>query len=248
MRHEASDFGSREIRNPKSEIRNARAGFTLIELLIVMGIIAILATMLLPAIFAVSQQSKSANADALLKRIAVALDVYSKNYQGYYPPDYLPGPGNPGGPASIINFEGRMAGSPPSYVKLTLTSAAYPCESLYYFLCHRFLTGEPLMKLKSTEAADVNENGLPEIVDPWGRPVLYNRPKFPACDNAYYNYAGNPRHNADSHDLYSVGPDGQTGANDLLPFSAKTMIDFHVKAMDNFNDGMGDDDIRNWTK
>ncbi len=229
------------LRTPHSTLRTARAGFTLIELLVVMGIIAILATMLLPTIFSVSQQSKIANTDALLKRLAVSLDVYFKSF-AYYPPDYLPTA------AQIINFDGRTTGSPPSYIKITLGGPAYCSETLYYFLCHRFLTGEPMLQLKASECADINENGIPEVVDAWARPILYNRPKFPACADTYYNFAGNPKHNAETFDLYSVGPDGQTGANDLLPFSVKTMADFHVKAMDNTNDGTGDDDLRNWTK
>ena len=227
-----------------------RAGYSLIELLIVIGIIATLAAMLLPAMFAVSQEGKITEAKSLLARIGVALDTYARLYT-YYPPDFIWDPSHvPPSPdaAAIYNFQGAKSSG--AYVKVTLTTPAYSPEALYYFLCHRFLSDEhPMLSLSgSRETTDTNDNGLPEVVDPWDRPFLYNRAKFPACEAAYYNANGNPRHNTDRFDLYSVGPDALTGDQALLPFSATTFTNFCTNAVNDNNDGNGDDDIRNWVR
>jgi len=226
--------------NPK---RPSPRGFTLIELLVVMGIIAVLASMLLPAMFAVSAEAKVSYTRGLISRIRLALDAYHKDF-AYYPPDYI----NQG--RAILDFQSELGPHEEGCTKRTITTPAYPAEALYYFLCHRALTDEhPLLTVKSgREAADSNANQLPEITDYWGRPILYNRPAFPACSDSFFNYAGNPKHNADSYDIYSVGADGQTGSNDVPEFSGNTFAQFFSKAMNEASDGEGDDDIQNWEK
>lgn len=240
-------------------------GFTLIEMLVVIGIIGILASMILPAMFAVSQEAKITRATMLLKRIEVALDLYSKSYV-HYPPDYIPQ--TYGGTDTLIyDLGGAREGSGPSSTlrKVKLANHVYPPEALYYFLCHRYISAEyPMLQLQSrSESLDVNGNGLPEIVDSWGRPYLYNRPAFPSCNNDYFNLTaitlggtpqavlGDPAHNTSTYDLYSVGPDGQTGSNDLPEYQHTkagdtSFLEFIKKAMDASSDGTGEDDIRNW--
>ena len=218
--------------------RTAR-GFTLIELLVVIGIIAALAAILLPAIRAVTRATRTSTTEALIQRLAIALDHYFKE-ESYFPPDYMPSD------AGFVNFRGTGYGA--------LATALSPPETLYYYLAHPQLTLQhPMLKLSRTETMDTNQNSFPEVVDPWGRPLLYNRPVFPGCADGYYNYAAtgvelDPAHNTGEYDLYSVGPDGQTGDDDLPSPGPTTLGEFCQKGMDNSNDGEGEDDVANWKK
>jgi len=65
---------------------NKRSGFTLIELLVVIAIITLLAGLLVPGIAAARRAAKRASSKALLRTIAVALQAYSADFSGYYPP------------------------------------------------------------------------------------------------------------------------------------------------------------------
>lgn len=65
--------------------RLERAGFTLIELLIVIAIIAILASMLLPALNKVRETSKRINCVNNLKQLSLVAFDYTDNHNGYFP-------------------------------------------------------------------------------------------------------------------------------------------------------------------
>jgi len=64
----------------------ARSGFTLIELLVVIAIIALLAAFLVPGIAAARRAAKRGSSKALLRSIGVALQAYSADFSGCYPP------------------------------------------------------------------------------------------------------------------------------------------------------------------
>lgn len=62
-----------------------RTGFTLIELMIVIAIIAILAAILLPVFAKVREKARSANCQANLKQIGLAITMYANDYDETLP-------------------------------------------------------------------------------------------------------------------------------------------------------------------
>ena len=246
-----------QIGNRKSEIAGPRQAFTLIELLVVMSIIAVLAAILLPAISAVGKAARVAAAESLIRRLDVAVNAYEKD-QGCFPPDYIPvGP----------KYYSFVLGADNKVTDWACTTAALPPETLHNYLCNPFLDwwqAKPICPYiqiqKEVETRDLSLNGLAEIVDPWGRPVLYSRGPFMGPVN--FNYAEPPSglHRPGFFDLYSVGPDGQTGwtgpppvnKTDLpdpgLNIPGKDLATFVQRAMDDDNDGTSADDISNFKR
>ena len=76
-------------------IKGISAAFTLIELLVVITIIAILASIALPAFTSVQQKGKQTKALSNAKQIALALRLYASDHDGTYPSTTLDASGNP---------------------------------------------------------------------------------------------------------------------------------------------------------
>src|SRR5436190_6246479 len=73
-------------RSTQMILRNRRRAFTLVELLVVIGIIAVLISVLLPTLAGVRRQANTLQCSSNMKQIATALIMYIQDNKGKLPP------------------------------------------------------------------------------------------------------------------------------------------------------------------
>ncbi len=66
----------------------ASRGFTLAELLVVIGIIAVLIALLMPALTTAREEAKRVQCLSNLRQMLIAVNIYADKFKGSYPPAY----------------------------------------------------------------------------------------------------------------------------------------------------------------
>jgi prepilin-type N-terminal cleavage/methylation domain-containing protein len=190
-----------------------RRAFTLIEMLVVIGIIAILAGIGLPAISAVRTRSQVSATEAFLDQLGLAIAQYKSDF-GDYPPSRLSrlGLGKGNGANEGIECLVRC---------VTTTAKSGP----YIEFAAERLGNTDSDKLS---ALGVDNPDLVEIVDPWGNPLAY-------VHNADYDRGSTVKlavggtetvaaakgdtgqfEGLTTYQLWSAGPDGEVDTDDDL--------------------------------
>ena len=181
-------------------------GFTLVELLVVIAIVGILASFLLPVLGKVRMEAKKATTAVMLSNLQVALSDYHRDF-GLYPPE-IGAPVVNCAEALYYYLVGSDFDSPKADFGKSIRNKRQYCKAYFDF--------------KKEYLADYNRNNYYEAVDAWGQPWMYIRGMImgkPATGSGLGNN-GKPWHHTKAYDLYSVGPDGKTGARGTWSMAA----------------------------
>ncbi|MEM6560569.1 MAG: prepilin-type N-terminal cleavage/methylation domain-containing protein [Planctomycetota bacterium] len=136
--------------------RPCRAGFTLVELLVVIGIIALLISILLPSLNAARAQAKKVACAASLRELSNAMHIYAAEWDDYVPYGHI----DQAAFNYVINFNNTVPTSAVARTSLGLLYEAGLMPSGKAFYCP-----EEVDPLYVHDNRDVGANGEP--INPW---------------------------------------------------------------------------------
>jgi prepilin-type N-terminal cleavage/methylation domain-containing protein/prepilin-type processing-associated H-X9-DG protein len=120
----------------RSLTRRRRSGFTLVELLVVIGIIAVLISILLPSLSGARRQAKMVQCLSNLKQMAHAQEMYASQFNGWAVPIFsgpqAPAPNNTrmqwqNNPVFRANLGQKIAGPDPDHVFMNRWTPGMVC-------------------------------------------------------------------------------------------------------------------------
>ncbi len=164
--------------------RRKAAGFTLVELLVVIGIIAILISVLLPSLAAARKAANAVKCGASLKDIGNAFKLYSIDYKGALP---------------VLKFDRGTPGAPATLLTVTINGANVPITALYW---------QDLLAPYMTKATNVGQAGATSVGGSASnnafaaaqRSIFWACPEWTGRLNAYSGYQ-----NANGQSVYENG-------------------------------------------
>ncbi|MDF2441366.1 MAG: hypothetical protein JWN98_2350 [Abditibacteriota bacterium] len=174
----------REPQRPQQSHR-VRSGFTLIELLVVIAIIAILSSMLLPALSKAREGARRAVCTSNLRQVGMGLQMYTSDHA-----ERLPGPGSDGRAwaAQIVPYVG--------------STQVFVCSSDTRSGIEPSIGGGGLYPLSygwNSLQIDANRHGF---ISPDGSPISLNSVALPSETIAAFDYfAGNAPNEAHVTDV-----------------------------------------------
>jgi len=174
--------------------RNQSKGFTLVELLVVIGIIAILIAILLPALNAARRQAQLVQCQSNLRQIGTAMVMYMNTYKGFAPPSYV----------YPQEFTIKQSGFPPVTLKP---------EGVYWWMCLQIDKALPGITNPGSSVtlcpADIDP------FQPWSTPV--NRKEWFNCSYGINNFM--TIHDGAGWSAGGPTPDGIDDISPTLPNS-----------------------------
>lgn len=138
-------------------IMDKRTGFTLIELLVVIAIIALLMSILLPALYRAKEQGKRAVCLNHQRQLAVAWMVYADDYEGKLVNGWT-------GDADSWAGEVQVGDDRMTQIEAIKAGALFPyCESVRIFKCPTGVRGEVLTYAPSSAMNGGHESTGPVV-------------------------------------------------------------------------------------
>ena len=154
-------------------MRRRENGFTLVELLVVIGIIALLIGILLPALNAARAMARTTKCAANLRSIGQGIAMYVAEYRGFYPAAYLY-KGH-----KVTN--GTQQPDKPIQGYIHWSSYLYTNKSAQGDSAYRSLTGWDMFQCPSLE-----NGGLPPT-NPAPETMMAGQERDPSCSSSYYD-------------------------------------------------------------